>query len=136
MASVADVIALIIHFGELHDRRERSLKLAGSLQTELASVQRTNFTFACPIWKNPLYIGAVAIDSFRSGDEGGRPERLHRTPRYPQLGLAEVLAMNPENVVLPRRALRLHGTRRGGNLQTASARPLSQAISSHGMAGF
>jgi ABC-type Fe3+-hydroxamate transport system substrate-binding protein len=99
--SVADVIALVVQLGELHDRRERSLELVAALHTELASMPRTNFTFACPIWKNPwMWCGGDTYVSDLVTRAGGRNVLAGRA-RYPQLGLTEVLAMKPEIVFLP-----------------------------------
>lgn len=99
--SVADVIALVVQLGELHDRRERSLELVAALHTELASMPRTNFTFACPIWKNPwMWCGGDTYVSDLVTRAGGRNVLAGRA-RYPQLGLTEALAMKPEIVFLP-----------------------------------
>jgi ABC-type Fe3+-hydroxamate transport system substrate-binding protein len=99
--SVEDVIALIVQLGEIHDRRERAAELAGSLRSQLARMPREPFTFACPIWKNPwMWCGGDTYVSRLVETAGGR-NLLGGHTRYPQVELADVLAMQPDVVFLP-----------------------------------
>lgn len=99
--SVEDVAALIEQLGELHHRRERAASLVGELRDELASMPKGEFTFACPIWKNPwMWCGGDTYVSRLVEAAGGRNVLADRD-RYPQFELAEVLAMKPEIVFLP-----------------------------------
>src|SRR6266545_815838 len=39
--------------GEIHDRKQRANEIVREIETELASMPRRQFTFACAIWKRP-----------------------------------------------------------------------------------
>lgn len=99
--SVEDVALLIEQLGEIHDRRERAGQLARELREEQRKLPEQEFTFACPIWKNPwMWCGGDTYVSNLVEAAGGKNVLKERT-RYPQLALEEVLAMSPDLVFLP-----------------------------------
>jgi len=99
--SVEDVIALVLQLGELHGRDERATDLAEAMRVQLARMPRAAFTFACPIWKSPwMWCGGDTYVSRLVEAAGGR-NLLGDRSRYPQVELAEVLAMRPDVVFLP-----------------------------------
>jgi len=99
--SVDDVRLLIEQLGTIHDRRPQATQLVAELQAEGAVLPKTAFTFACPIWKSPwMWCGGDTYVSQLVESAGGVNVLAGRT-RYPQLELAEVLALQPEVVFLP-----------------------------------
>lgn len=71
--SVADVRALITTLGEMHGARARAGEFVAEIDAELASMPRRNFTFACPIWKNPwMWCGGDTYVSNLIERAGGR----------------------------------------------------------------
>jgi ABC-type Fe3+-hydroxamate transport system substrate-binding protein len=99
--SVEDVAAMIEQLGELHDCRARAAELTAELRDELASMPKREFTFACPIWKNPwMWCGGDTYVSRLVEAAGGRNVLADLT-RYPSMELAEVLALKPSIVFLP-----------------------------------
>lgn len=98
---VEDVVILIEQLGELHDRRARATELANELREELATMPRREFTFACPIWKQPwMWCGGDTYVSNLVEAAGGR-NVLRDRERYPQCSVEEVLALKPDVVFLP-----------------------------------
>ena len=99
--SVDDVETLIAQLGEIHDRRERARELVALLREERSSLPRREFTFACPIWKNPwMWCGGDTYVSRLVECAGGRNVLGDRV-RYPQIALEEVLSLRPDIVFLP-----------------------------------
>jgi ABC-type Fe3+-hydroxamate transport system substrate-binding protein len=99
--SVDDVASMISQLGEIHDRNERAAELAHTLRQEQRSLPKREFTFACPIWKNPwMWCGGDTYVSHLVEAAGGR-NVLQRHTRYPQLAVEEVQAMKPDVVFLP-----------------------------------
>ena len=99
--SVDDVIELIAQLGEIHDRRVRATELVDAMRAQIAGMSRAEFTFVCPIWKDPwMWCGGDTYVSRLVECAGGRNLLDDRT-RYPQLALNEVLAMKPDVVFLP-----------------------------------
>jgi ABC-type Fe3+-hydroxamate transport system substrate-binding protein len=99
--SVEDVIALIAQLGEIHDHREQASALNEKMRAQLARMPRKAFTFVCPIWKEPwMWCGGDTYVSHLVEAAGGRNLLADRV-RYPQVDLAEVLAMGPDVVFLP-----------------------------------
>ena len=100
--SIEDVIALIAELGELHGRKERAAELVSALRAELDGLKPVlRFTFACPIWKGPwMWCGGETYVSRLVECAGGTNVLGDRT-RYPQVELADVLALKPEVVFLP-----------------------------------
>lgn len=99
--NVPDVIALLLALGELHDAQQRARVLVDAIDAELALMPRRNFTFACPIWKEPwMWCGG---DTYVSGlvERAGGINVLGDEKRYPQLALDEVLLLDPDVVFLP-----------------------------------
>jgi len=99
--TVEDVESLLVQLGELHDRRERAAELLETLRGERASMPRREFTFVCPIWKNPwMWCGG---DTYVSNlvESAGGTNLLADRARYPQIALEEVLALRPDVVFLP-----------------------------------
>ncbi len=81
--SVADVIALITTLGEIHDRKQRANEIVREIETELASMPRRQFTFACAIWKRPwMWCGGDTYVSNLIECAGGR-NVLAAEKRYP-----------------------------------------------------
>ena len=94
--TVADVSALIEMFGEIHGRD------VGRWVDGLKPVlHRREFTFVCPIWKNPwMWCGGDTYVSNLIESVGGR-NLLRERERYPTMALDDVRAMKPEVVFLP-----------------------------------
>jgi ABC-type Fe3+-hydroxamate transport system substrate-binding protein len=99
--SVGDVESLIHELGGLHDCAGRAQTLTNDLVQARASLPRSPFTFACPIWKNPwMWCGGDTYVSNLVACAGGE-NVLASHRRYPQIELHEVLAMKPDVVFLP-----------------------------------
>jgi ABC-type Fe3+-hydroxamate transport system substrate-binding protein len=94
--SVADVAALIETLGAIH-RRDVTTWV-----DRLKPVpQGGEFTFVCPIWKNPwMWCGGDTYVSSLIESVGGR-NLLRDRERYPAMALDEVRAMEPQVVFLP-----------------------------------
>jgi len=99
--TVEDVVTLIEQLGQIHHRADRAAELAADLRSEIASLRRRTFTFACPIWKKPwMWCGGDTYVSHLVETAGGKNVLAGRT-RYPQLDLADVLALSPDILFLP-----------------------------------
>jgi len=99
--SPADVVTLLEQLGAIHGRVERAKELADELRAQLASMPRRAFTFACPIWKNPwMWCGGDTYVSRLVEATGGTNVAGDRE-RYPQIELADVLALRPDVMFLP-----------------------------------
>jgi ABC-type Fe3+-hydroxamate transport system substrate-binding protein len=99
--SVDDVASMIEQLGEIHDCRERAAELTHTLREEQRSLPKREFTFTCPIWKNPwMWCGGDTYVSRLVEAAGGR-NVLQRHTRYPQLAVEDVQAMRPDVVFLP-----------------------------------
>jgi ABC-type Fe3+-hydroxamate transport system substrate-binding protein len=99
--SPLDVIALLGQLGRIHEREERAAELVAVLRTRIDGMPKRSFRFACPIWKSPwMWCGG---DTYVSGlvETAGGENVLRDRERYPQIELAEVLALEPEVVFLP-----------------------------------
>ena len=81
--SVADVRALIVTLGELHDVRERAAEFVRRIDKTLGSMPKRSFTFACAIWKKPwMWCGGDTYVSNLIECAGGR-NVLADHKRYP-----------------------------------------------------
>ena len=99
--TVADVETLFAQLGEVHGCAERAATLIQALRDERARMARLPFTFACPIWKDPwMWCGGDTYVSDLVACAGGTNVLGGRT-RYPQIGLDEVQALQPDVVFLP-----------------------------------
>ena len=99
--SVEDVVTLIARLGDAHHLQTRAQALIDELRGELAAMPGRSFTFAVPIWKSPwMWCGGDTYVSRLVACAGGVNVVGERS-RYPQIDLAEVLAMKPEVVFLP-----------------------------------
>jgi iron complex transport system substrate-binding protein len=99
--TVDDVATMIEQLGELHRCEERAASLVSELRAEMASIPGRTFTFACPIWKNPwMWCGGDTYVSNLVQTAGGTNILAGRA-RYPQVELAEVLALRPDVIFLP-----------------------------------
>jgi ABC-type Fe3+-hydroxamate transport system substrate-binding protein len=99
--NITDVITLIEQLGAIHARPQRAAELAQELRGEVASMPPRNFTFACPIWKNPwMWCGGDTYVSRLVASAGG-VNVLAMRDRYPQLALEDVLALHPDVIFLP-----------------------------------
>ncbi|MGZ8829111.1 MAG: helical backbone metal receptor [Thermoanaerobaculia bacterium] len=71
--TVPDVRDLITTLGEIHERRPQAADFVRRLDRELASMPRRDFTFACPIWKQPwMWCGGDTYVSHLVESVGGR----------------------------------------------------------------
>jgi len=94
--TVADVSALIETLGEIHGR-----DVGRWLDGLKPVLHRREFTFVCPIWKNPwMWCGGDTYVSNLIESVGGR-NLLRERERYPTMALDDVRAMKPEVVFLP-----------------------------------
>lgn len=71
--TLPDVRDLITTLGEIHDRRTQAADFVRRLDGQLASMPRRDFTFACPIWKQPwMWCGGDTYVSHLVESVGGR----------------------------------------------------------------
>lgn len=100
--SVQDVAALIADLGELHDCRVAASRILEDLRIEVAKAfTGAEFSFACPIWKDPwMWCGGDTYVSNLVASAGGR-NVLAGWRRYPQLALGEVIERSPQLIFLP-----------------------------------
>jgi ABC-type Fe3+-hydroxamate transport system substrate-binding protein len=99
--TVEDVATLIAELGQVHHHAARAAELSAELRTEVASMPRQTFTFACPIWKNPwMWCGGDTYVSHLVETAGGQNILGERT-RYPHIELPDVLALKPDILFLP-----------------------------------
>jgi ABC-type Fe3+-hydroxamate transport system substrate-binding protein len=99
--SVDDVAMMIEQLGAIHDRNERAAELVHTLHEERRTLPKREFTFACPIWKNPwMWCGGDTYVSRLVEAAGGR-NVLQSHARYPQLDVHQVMTMHPDIVFLP-----------------------------------
>jgi ABC-type Fe3+-hydroxamate transport system substrate-binding protein len=98
---VEDVLRLFAVMGEIHQRRSDAKRLAESIRKELAGAAPREFTFACPIWKDPwMWCGGDTYVSDLVTTVGGH-NVLGARSRYPKVTVEEVLAISPDIVFLP-----------------------------------
>lgn len=99
--SVPEAAAMIAQLGEIHGRRDQAAALMHELEQERAAIQKREFTFACAIWKNPwMWCGGDTYVSSVVASAGGT-NVLASSLRYPQVELADVLALSPDIIFLP-----------------------------------
>jgi ABC-type Fe3+-hydroxamate transport system substrate-binding protein len=92
---------MVGQLGVIHGREAQAARVVDSLRSELASLPRRDFTFACPIWKNPwMWCGGDTYVSRLVEAAGGRNVLAEET-RYPQRALEDVLPLRPDIVFLP-----------------------------------
>jgi ABC-type Fe3+-hydroxamate transport system substrate-binding protein len=71
--TVADVQTLIVTLGEMHDAMHGASEFVKKIESELASMPRRDFTFACAIWKDPwMWCGGDTYVSNLIECAGGR----------------------------------------------------------------
>jgi ABC-type Fe3+-hydroxamate transport system substrate-binding protein len=98
---VADVRELVGILGDLHGREERSTEFIAAVYSQLASMPRQTFTFACPIWKQPwMWCGGDTYVSDLVTCAGGRNVLADRF-RYPIVPIEEAMALRPDIIFLP-----------------------------------
>jgi ABC-type Fe3+-hydroxamate transport system substrate-binding protein len=98
---VEDVAVLLETLGVIHGRTDRAAELANALRHEVATMPRSPFTFAVPIWKKPwMWCGGDTYVSQLVESAGGT-NVLAASRRYPTLDLAALLALRPDVVFLP-----------------------------------
>jgi ABC-type Fe3+-hydroxamate transport system substrate-binding protein len=99
--SVRDVVGLIRSLGAIFERRGNSEAFASMLEREMAVTPVKSFTFACPIWKKPwMWCGGDTYVSDLISTAGGTNLLAHET-RYPKKDLTDVLAHDPDVILLP-----------------------------------
>jgi ABC-type Fe3+-hydroxamate transport system substrate-binding protein len=99
--TIQDVILLILGLGEIHGATSRASEIAKSIETARATLQRSSFTFACPIWKKPwMWCGGVTYVS-RLVEAAGGINVFANEMRYPPRELDAVAAMRPDIIFLP-----------------------------------
>jgi ABC-type Fe3+-hydroxamate transport system substrate-binding protein len=99
--SVDDVAALLEQLGAIHHRRERAAELVHALRAERAALPQREFSFTCPIWKDPwMWCGGDTYVSRLVESAGGKNVLGDRT-RYPQIAIEDVLSLRPDIVFLP-----------------------------------
>lgn len=99
--TVRDVIALIRSLGDLFERRGNSEAFATMLEREIEKPPAASFTFACPIWKKPwMWCGGDTYVSDLITSAGGT-NVLGYEMRYPRKDLEEVLALDPDLILMP-----------------------------------
>lgn len=95
-----DVAQLIRLIGRLHHLEQTSETLLAALEAERRGA-RMDFTFACPIWRDPwMWCGGDTYVSHLIEETGGR-NIFAGEPRYPKASLDEARARRPEIVFLP-----------------------------------
>lgn len=99
--TVAGVVELIDTLGVIHGCVPAADTFVHALNTELAVLPVKQFTFACPIWRDPwMWCGGDTYVSDLVSRAGGTNVLADRT-RYPQVTLEEVLALRPDVIFLP-----------------------------------
>lgn len=99
--TVADVASLIRVLGAIHGRTGNTEAFASILERELALSPIKTFTFACPIWKSPwMWCGGDTYVSNLISHCGGT-NVLAGSSRYPKKDLQDVLALQPDVILLP-----------------------------------
>jgi len=90
--SVDDVVQLIAHLGEAHERSERAAELIEELERERQSMPKKRFTFACAIWKKPwMWCGGDTYVSNLIECAGG-VNVLANEKRYPAIDIQTIEA--------------------------------------------
>lgn len=98
--TVDDVAQLIQFIGRVHQVEPKSETLVAALAAERRG-RRADFTFACPIWKDPwMWCGGDTYASHLIEEIGGR-NVFAGEKRYPKAPLDEVRARGPEIIFLP-----------------------------------
>lgn len=98
--TVDDVAQLIQFIGRVHQVEPRAETLVAALAAERRG-RRADFTFACPIWKDPwMWCGGDTYASHLIEEIGGR-NVFAGEKRYPKAPLDEVRARRPEIIFLP-----------------------------------
>jgi iron complex transport system substrate-binding protein len=99
--TIHDVIFLILHLGEIHGATSRANVIARDIEAARASLPRSSFTFACPIWKKPwMWCGGDTYVS-RLVEAAGGTNVFANEMRYPPRELGSVAAMRPDIIFLP-----------------------------------
>ncbi len=99
--SPLDVVELIRTLGSIHDCDADASEWIARLEEEIAKPPVTEFSFACPIWKNPwMWCGADTYVSALIESLGGRNVMANQD-RYPRIDVAALLAMEPDVIFLP-----------------------------------
>ena len=99
--NVADVSALITELGGVHDRVDSAATLTDELWKAVESLPKREFSFACPIWKNPwMWCGGDTYLSSLVVTAGGR-NVLQESARYPTRSLEEIAKHSPDVIFLP-----------------------------------
>jgi ABC-type Fe3+-hydroxamate transport system substrate-binding protein len=98
---VPDVIDLLGVLGSIHGVEVAAGEWAARIEDELALPVGKEFTFLCPIWKDPwMWCGGDTYVSALVTSRGGR-NRLEEQRRYPKVGLSDALALKPDVLFLP-----------------------------------
>ena len=99
---VADVVELLRELGASHGCEARAAERIRELEGELELLRAAReFTFACPIWKDPwMWCGGDTYVSNLVESAGGVNVLADRL-RYPQIPVEDVLALHPDFVFLP-----------------------------------
>jgi ABC-type Fe3+-hydroxamate transport system substrate-binding protein len=99
--SVPDVIDLLGVLGSIHGVESAAGEWAERIEAELAIPVTREFTFLCPIWKDPwMWCGGDTYVSALVTSRGGR-NLLEEQRRYPKVLLPDAVALEPEVVFLP-----------------------------------
>ena len=101
--TVDDVSKLIVDLGRIHGREAAAAEWCSVLGEEQRAAGSTvrEFSFACPIWKNPwMWCGADTYVSALVTEVGGL-NVLEGISRYPALALDDVMALQPDVIFLP-----------------------------------
>jgi len=104
--SVAEIPALLRHFGRLTGREEESEKISLKVEEALGRVEsRLDFRYVYLIWKDPwMTIGPrtyIADLLRRVGGSLSFKEEIFSESDYPTFSESEILASSPDIVILP-----------------------------------
>lgn len=99
--SVRDVVELIATLGAIHGAPARAADFVRDIESELTSMPKNPFTFACPIWKKPwMWCGGDTYVSDLVTCAGGENVMAGKK-RYPVMTLDQLAALQPQIVFLP-----------------------------------
>jgi len=99
--SVQDAATLIRSLGAIHARAGHAEAFALMLEREVSQTVEKSFSFACAIWKDPwMWCGGDTYVSDLITHAGGR-NVLAGENRYPKRSVTEVIALDPDVILLP-----------------------------------
>jgi ABC-type Fe3+-hydroxamate transport system substrate-binding protein len=101
IATIEDAMRMILELGTITGRKEMAELLTGTIQNSFNSIARVKSrTVLYLIWYNPWM--AAGCNTFINTmiNQAGLKNCLESTPRYPEINLEEIKALNPDFIFL------------------------------------